>query len=220
MRILLVEDDKMLAEALMLGLKTASYAVDWVDNGERAVLAAENHQYQALLLDLGLPKKDGLSVLAQVRKTGNKVPIIILTARDDLESRVQGLDLGADDYLSKPFHLDELLARLRAILRRQSGQASAVMGSGDLQLNPNTLEAAWQNQWQRLTAKEFSLLHKLMSQPGRIFSRLELEESLYGWNEEVESNAIDFLIHALRKKLDASAIKNVRGAGWLVPKHV
>ncbi|WP_019557671.1 response regulator transcription factor [Thiomicrorhabdus arctica] len=219
MRILLVEDDSMLAEALVIALKQAAYAVDWVKNGEAALLTLSTQNYQAILLDLGLPKQDGFSVLRQIRLQGLKLPILILTARDGLENRIQGLDLGADDYVIKPFHMQELLARLRASLRRQTGQVVPLLSVGRLQLNPSNFEACWQDTCQVLTAKEFALLQTLIRQPGRIFSRSELEDHLYGWNEEVESNAIDFLIHALRKKLNASVIKNVRGAGWLVPKE-
>ncbi len=219
MRILLVEDDKMIGEALCIALRDAAYAVDWVQDGEAALRAAGNQEYQAVLLDLGLPKRDGLEVLKKLRGNGNTLPVIIMTARDGIEDRVKGLDLGADDYLVKPFVIDELLARLRAMLRRQGGQAASLLSNGILSLNPATREAAMGDKNCILSAREFSLLQALLIRPGAILNRSQLEESIYGWNEEVESNAIDFLIHGLRKKLGSDAIKNVRGAGWMVAKN-
>lgn len=219
MRILLVEDDKMIGEALCIALRDAAYAVDWVQDGEAALRAVGNQEHQAVLLDLGLPKRDGLEVLKKLRGNGNTLPVIIMTARDGIEDRVKGLDLGADDYLVKPFVIDELLARLRAMLRRQGGQATSLLSNGILSLNPATREAAMGDKNCILSAREFSLLQALLIRPGAILNRSQLEESIYGWNEEVESNAIDFLIHGLRKKLGSDAIKNVRGAGWMVAKN-
>lgn len=219
MRILLVEDDVMIGEALCQALKYVAYAVDWVKDGDQALLAIQQQAHQTILLDLGLPKRDGLEVLRQIRTQGNTTPVLIMTARDGIDNRIKGLDLGADDYLIKPFSMDELLARLRAIIRRQGGQTTPLLTNGNLQLDPVTHQAILNQQTVELSAKEFALLHTLILFPGRIHSRSELEESLYGWNEEVESNAIDFLIHAIRKKLDSTVIKNVRGAGWMVPKH-
>ncbi len=219
MRILLVEDDVMIGEALCQALKYAAYAVDWVKDGDQALLAIQQQAHQTILLDLGLPKRDGLEVLRQIRTQGNTTPVLIMTARDGVDNRIKGLDLGADDYLIKPFSMDELLARLRAIIRRQGGQTTPLLTNGNLQLDPATHQAILNQQTVELSAKEFALLHTLILFPGRIHSRSELEESLYGWNEEVESNAIDFLIHAIRKKLDSTIIKNIRGAGWMVPKH-
>jgi two-component system OmpR family response regulator len=219
MRILLVEDDKMIGEALCVALRNAAYAVDWVQDGESALRAAGNQEHQAVLLDLGLPKRDGLEVLKKIRGNGSTLPVIIMTARDGVEDRVRGLDLGADDYLVKPFDIDELLARLRATLRRQGGQASTLLSNGTLNLNPATREASLGEKRCTLSAREFSLLQALLLRPGTILTRAQLEETLYGWNEEVESNAIDFLIHSLRKKLGNEAIKNVRGAGWMVAKN-
>ncbi len=219
MRILLVEDDPMIGEALCVALRDAAYAVDWVQDGEAATRVLSNQEHQAVLLDLGLPKLDGLAVLKKIRSNGSTLPVIIMTARDQIEDRVKGLDLGADDYLVKPFDISELLARLRATLRRQGGQAAALLSNGILNLNPATREASLGDKTCQLSAREFSLLQALLLRPGAILNRTQLEETLYGWNEEVESNAIDFLIHGLRKKLGSDAIKNVRGAGWMVAKN-
>ena len=218
MRILLVEDDSMIGEAVVIALKDAAYAVDWVTDGATANSVLEQGEHQVVLLDLGLPKRDGLEVLRRLRLAKNAIPVIIITARDGVQDRIAGLDLGADDYLLKPFDINELLARLRAIVRRQVGQSAPVLTNGKVSLNPANHEAHCGNIIEVLSAREFSLLHALLLRAGTILSRSELEESLYGWNEEVESNAIDFLIHGLRKKLGAHIIKNVRGAGWLVEK--
>ena len=218
MRILLVEDDSMIGEAVSIALKDAAYAVDWVRDGQTANSVIENGEHQAVLLDLGLPKRDGLDVLRRLRQAGNHVPVIIITARDGVEDRIKGLDFGADDYLVKSFDVNELLARLRAIARRWAGHASPVISSGKLNLNPATREASYGKAVALLSAREFALLHALLLHPGVILTRLELEERIYGWNEEVESNAVDFLIHGVRKKLGADVIKNVRGAGWMVTR--
>ena len=220
MRILLVEDDSMIGEAVSLALKDAAYAVDWVNNGLTALQVLTNQEHEAVLLDLGLPGKDGLTVLKHLRQHGQTVPVLIITARDGLADRVQGLDLGADDYLVKPFEISELLARLRAITRRQGGQAQACLSNGKLSLNTATHEAQFEDKSTVLTPREFALVHALLLRPGTILSRTELEDRIYGWNEEVESNAIDFLIHSVRKKLAPVAIKNIRGAGWLVDRAV
>jgi two-component system OmpR family response regulator len=218
MRILLVEDDPMIGNALRLALKDAAYAVDWVKDGIAAGFALDNggHQYQAVLLDLGLPKRDGLDVLRRLRQAGQDLAVIVITARDSVGDRISGLDLGADDYLLKPFDVNELLARLRAVIRRQGGHAAALLSNGVFSLNASTHEASRDGTSHLLSAREFALLHALMLRPGAILSRNELEERIYGWNEEVESNAVDFLIYAVRKKLGADVIKNVRGAGWMV----
>ncbi|MDY0331515.1 MAG: response regulator transcription factor [Thiomonas sp.] len=218
MRILLVEDDHMLGAATREALRDATHAVDWVLDGASALAAAQGGEYELMLLDLGLPGRDGLSVLQALRQGGNNLPILILTARDALEDRVRGLDLGADDYLVKPFESAELLARIRAVARRQGGQAQPVLSNGVLELDPVTREVRFQGQTQRLTAREYALLHALLLRPGAILSRSELEDRIYGWNEEVESNAVEFLIHSLRKKLAPEVIKNVRGVGWLAPR--
>lgn len=218
MRILLVEDDRMIGEAVSVALRDAAYAVDWVRDGETALRTLDNQEHQAMLLDLGLPKRDGLEVLRKLRADGSRVPVVIITARDSVDARIKGLDLGADDYLVKPFDVNELLARLRAVIRRQGGQAAPSLGNGKVTLNPATHEARCGAAIVVLSAREFSLLHALLLRPGAILTRAELEERIYGWNEEVESNAIDFLIHGIRKKLGADVIKNVRGAGWMVEK--
>ena len=218
MRILLVEDDRMIGEAVSVALKDAAYAVDWVQDGAAAAGALESGEHQAVLLDLGLPRRDGLEVLRRLRAAGSRLPVIVITARDGVEDRIKGLDLGADDYLVKPFDVNELLARLRAVIRRQGGQAAPVLTNGVVSLDPATHEARRGDTVCALSAREFSLLYALLLRPGAILTRAELEERLYGWNEEVESNAVDFLIHGVRKKLGADAIRNVRGAGWMVPK--
>ncbi|TAJ22107.1 MAG: response regulator transcription factor [Rugosibacter sp.] len=218
MRILLVEDDSMIGEAISVALKDAAYAVDWVKDGAAASNTLGYGEHQVVLLDLGLPKRDGLQVLHRLRQANNQIPVIIITARDGVEDRIKGLDLGADDYLVKPFDIHELLARLRAIIRRHGGQAAPIFSNGIISLDPATREVRRGNVAEVLSAREFALLHALLLRPGRILTRTELEERIYGWNEEVESNAVDFLIHGVRKKLGADAIKNVRGAGWMVEK--
>jgi two-component system OmpR family response regulator len=215
-RILLVEDDAMIGDAICVALRDEAYAVDWVKDGVAAGLALDNAEHQVVLLDLGLPGRDGLEVLRRLRGQDNKVPVIIITAREALEDRVTGLDLGADDYLLKPFDVPELLARLRAVIRRQGGQAGSVLTNGSISLDPARREVRRGDSVQRLSAREFALLHALLLQPGKILTRTELENRIYGWNEEVESNAVDFLIHSVRKKLGADVIRNVRGAGWMV----
>jgi two-component system OmpR family response regulator len=172
-----------------------------------------------VLLDLGLPRHDGLDVLKKLRADNVSLPVIIITARDGVEDRVKGLDLGADDYLTKPFDIDELLARLRATLRRQGGNAAPLLSNGIISLDPATREARNGSTVCQLSAREFSLLQALLIRPGTILTRTQLEESIYGWNEEVESNAVDFLIHGIRKKLGINTIKNVRGAGWMVARN-
>lgn len=220
MRILLVEDDPMIGEAVSIALKDAAYAVDWVKDGAAASSVLGHGEHQAVLLDLGLPKRDGLDVLRRLRQAGSSVPVIVITARDGVEERIKGLDFGADDYLVKPFDVHELLARLRAIIRRQGGQAAPVLTNGKVSLDPATREARCGDAVELLSAREFALLHALLLRPGAILTRTELEERIYGWNEEVESNAVDFLIHSVRKKLGADVIRNVRGAGWMVDRSV
>ena len=221
MRILLVEDDKMIAEAVLNGLKTARYAVDWVNNGNTAEQVLNSQQYDLVLLDLGLPGQDGLQVLKHLRQEKNNTPVLIVTARDDLDSRLAGLDGGADDYIIKPFDLSELLARIRAVLRRQSGQSTPLLSNGAITLNPTNYQVTLADQPTpiELSNKEFAILQALMTRPGIIHSRADLEDKSYAWGDEVESNAIDFLIHALRKKIGKEQIKNVRGVGWLVSKN-
>ncbi|MDY7573801.1 response regulator transcription factor [Actimicrobium sp. CCI2.3] len=220
MRVLLVEDDIMIGEAIQGALKDASYAADWVKNGQTALTTLACQHYDLVLLDLGLPGKDGLEVLTSIRASGNPVPLLIITARDGLDNRVRGLDGGADDYLLKPFEIAELLARMRAVLRRQGGSATPVLGNGIVSLDPATREVAVNDgESVQLSNREFGLLHALLTRPGAILSRRDLEDRLYGWGEEVESNAVEFLIHALRRKLGSDVIKNVRGVGWMVSKN-
>ena len=218
MRVLLVEDDAMIGEAVMQALKDAALAADWVRDGAAALTALAVDEHDAVLLDLGLPRKDGLAVLQEYRRAGGAAPIIIVTARDAVEDRIAGLDFGADDYLVKPFDVGELLARLRAVVRRKGGSASAVLGSGRLKLYPDSREAEFDGRRCRLTPKEYALLYALALRPGQILTRAELEKHVYGWNEEVESNTIDFLIHGIRKKLAPEAVRNARGLGWMVDK--
>ncbi|KND60344.1 Two-component system response regulator QseB [Candidatus Burkholderia verschuerenii] len=218
MRVLLVEDDRMIGETIQGALRDSSYAVDWVRDGQHALLSFSTHVYDAVLLDLGLPGADGVEVLHAVRRTQNPVPLIIITARDSVEERIRGLDAGADDYLIKPFDMSELLARMRAVIRRRGGQAAPILTNGIVTLDPASREATIGESATRLSSREFALLQALMIRPGAILSRAELEERIYGWNEEVESNAVEFIIHTLRKKLGAATIKNVRGVGWMVAK--
>ncbi len=219
MRVLLVEDDTMIGEAISGALKDASYAVDWVKNGKIALETVFRQHYDIVLLDLGLPGKDGLEVLKTIRAKGNALPLLIITARDALEARLCGLDGGADDYVLKPFEMAELLARMRAVQRRKGGTASPLMSNGVVSLDPATREAGVQaGAPVVLTNREFALLHALLVRPGAILSRSDLEDRIYGWGEEVESNAVEFLIHALRRKLGSDVIKNVRGVGWMVSK--
>ncbi len=218
MRILLVEDDPMIGEEVRAALKDNGYAVDWTRDGQAALGALGLQPYDALLLDLGLPGKDGLEVLRHLRQR-QATPVLVITARDGVDDRIAGLDAGADDYVLKPFAIGELLARLRAVLRRKSGAATDLLSNGQLELDVAGKTARWREQQPTaLSAREFALLHALMVRPGAILSRSELEQRIYGWGEEVESNAVEFLIHSLRKKLDKDAIRNIRGMGWLVSR--
>ncbi|MFT3812656.1 MAG: response regulator transcription factor [Acidovorax sp.] len=219
MRVLLVEDDPMIGEVIQAALKDESYAVDWVKHGQAALDSLDGQRYDLVLLDLGLPGRDGLQVLERIRARGNPVPLLVITARDGLDDRLRGLDGGADDYVLKPFEMAELLARMRAVLRRKAGAAAPVLGNGVLALDPATKEASVHGGAPvRLSGREFALLQALLVRPGAILSRAELEDRIYGWGEEVESNAVEYLIHALRRKLGGAAIKNVRGVGWMVSK--
>lgn len=213
MRLLLVEDDDMIGDGLHQALRLEQYAVDWVRDGQAAELALNSHQYDLILLDLGLPKKSGTQVLTQYRQKGGNAPIIVITARDATEDRVKGLDGGADDYLVKPFNIDELLARIRALLRRHNDLPTEVVFGG-ITLNPVTHTVTLHQQPITLSAREFAVLHMLMYPPGRVVSRAKLEEKLYGWGEEVASNTIEVFIHGLRKKLGTSFIVNVHRVGY------
>lgn len=218
MRLLLVEDDPMIGESLRHALKGDGYAVDWVTDGETAAESLEIEQYDLVLLDLGLPKQSGIEVLQGVRKRKDAIPVLILTARDAVSDRVIGLDAGADDYLVKPFALAEVEARIRALLRRKHGQAEPVMRCGDAVLNPATKELSYGGKAELLSAREYALMHCLMEKPGAVLSRPQLEEKIYGWNEEVASNAVEVLIHQLRKKYGTDIIRNIRGLGYMVAK--
>ena len=218
MRLLLVEDDLMVGEAVRKGLRQDGFAVDWVQDGAAALSALAQEDYQLLLLDLGLPKKNGLEVLKSLRAGGNRIPVLILTARDAISDRVAGLDGGADDYLVKPFDLEELAARIRALLRRQSGRAEPLIELGQLTLNPATHEVLLEGRQVNLSAREFALLRAFLDRHGVVLSRAQLEEKMYGWDDSIESNAVEVYIHALRKKLGSNFIKNVRGIGYMVAK--
>ena len=218
MRLLLAEDDRMIGAGVARGLQQDGFTVDWVQDGRAAELALEQKVHDLLLLDLGLPRRDGLDVLTAMRRRGDIRPVLILTARDAVADRVAGLDAGADDYLVKPFDLDELAARIRALLRRDAGRAQPVVTYGALELRPATHEVRLHGEPVVLSAREFALLEALLARPGAILSRAQLEERLYGWNEEVESNAVEVHLHALRRKLGADAIRNVRGVGWMIAK--
>lgn len=218
MRVLLIEDDRMIGAAVEQALRDAAYAVDWVTDGEAGVQAVRSETYELAVLDLGLPKTDGRDVLRQLRGIGRKLPVIIVTARDSVEDRIDGLDLGADDYLTKPFEIRELLARMRAVLRRERSGSTPLLSNGKLSLDPASREACFLGKNAQLSAREFALLQALLGRPGAILSRTDLERQIYGWNEEVESNAVEFLIYTVRKKLGHDAIRNVRGIGWMVER--
>ena len=218
MRLLLVEDDPMIGESVRRGLKREGFTVDWVGQAESAETALRSVNYDLLLLDLGLPRKSGLSLLKELRSGGSGIAVLVLTARDSVADRVLGLDTGADDYLVKPFDLDELGARVRALLRRQTGRVLPEISHGGLRLIPATHEALFQDRELALSAREFTLLAALLEKPGAVLSRSRLEERLYGWGEEVESNAVEVHVHNLRKKLGTALIRTVRGVGYMVPR--
>ncbi|WP_423761094.1 response regulator [Burkholderia sp. NLJ2] len=216
MRVLLVEDDPLIGSGLEQGLKQEGFAVDWVKDGDAASLALRSTGYGLLLLDLGLPNRDGLSVLAALRRRDETLPAIIITARDGVPDRIAGLDSGADDYLVKPFELDELLARIRAVNRRHAGRAQTTLATGPLRLDPVKHLVWLADEEVPLSPKEFVLLHELMREPGAVISREQFEERLYSWGEEIESNAVQVHIHNLRKKLGHDMIRTVRGVGYRI----
>ena len=218
MRILLVEDDTMIGHSLRQALTENGLSVDWVRDGVIAQDAWVQGGYAAVLLDLGLPRRSGLEVLRRARQDGDTTPVLVLTARDGVDDRVSGLDLGADDYLVKPFELRELLARMRAILRRYGGHAQSVIGTQQTRLDLASRELSHRGTSILLSAREFDLMHALLERPGAILSRTQLEERIYGWGEEVSSNAVEVLIHGVRRKLGPDVILNVRGLGWRVAK--
>jgi len=216
MRILLVEDDRMIGGSLVHGLTDSGYSVDWVRSARDADAALRDEQaaYQILLLDWGLPDKSGIELLRNLRQSGNNVPVLMITARDALADRVTGLDIGADDFLVKPFELAELKARIRALSRRHVGRIEPVLRTSTLRLDPSSRCVHRDGREIRLTAREYALLHALMMRPGSIFSRSQLEERVYSKSEGVQSNAIEFLIHQLRQKIGRDQIENRRGLGW------
>lgn len=218
MRILLVEDDPQLGDGLTVGLRQDGYAVDWVKDGVAADLALKTEHYDLVVLDLGLPRLDGMSLLRQLRGRGDSLPVLILTARDALGEKISGLDQGADEYLVKPVRLEELSARIRALLRRAAGRALPVLQVGSLSLDPATHEVRQDGRLVECTQKEFVLLQLLMENAGRVLSRAQIDGALYGWRDEPDSNAVEVHVHNLRKKLGSEAIKTLRGIGYSLPR--
>jgi len=218
MRLLLVEDDPMIGEAVQDLLRAEDYAVDWVRDGDAADTALRANAYDLVMLDLGLPKRDGITVLRDMRTRKDRTPVLVATARDAVAQRIEGLDAGADDYVLKPYDLDELLARIRALLRRASGRAEPVYEHKGVSINPSTREASVNGVPVVLSGREWAVLEPLLARPGLVLSRQQLEDKLYGWGDEVSSNAVEVYIHGLRKKLGADILLNVRGVGYLVPK--
>ncbi len=218
MRVLLVEDDRMIAEAVSTALRQDGHIVDWIRDGASAAAALESSGFDMVLLDLALPRRPGLEVLREARGRGSAAPVIIITARDDVQSRVAGLDSGADDYLVKPFDLDELAARMRSVLRRGAGRGEPLIEHAGIRLNPLTHEVSRNGEPVALSAREFAVLEALLLRPGAILSRAQLEDRLYGWGGEIESNAVEVYVHALRRKLGSDAIRTVRGVGYCVPR--
>ncbi len=216
MRILLVEDDALLGDGVRAGLKQAGFAVDWSQDGQAAKLALQTEDYAVVVLDLGLPKLSGTDLLKWLRATHSKVPVLVLTARDTVADRVSGLNAGADDYLIKPFDLDELIARINALLRRSAGQVTQSLQHGNIVLTPETHQVTLEGKSVELSAREFTLLHELLLHVGRVQSREQLEQHLYGWGEEVESNSIEVHVHHLRKKLGSNLIRTLRGVGYVI----
>ena len=218
MRLLLVEDDTMIGEAVLDLLREEHYAVDWVRDGEMAATALLTEHYDLVLLDLGLPRRDGLTVLAELRARADRTPVLIATARDAVAQRIAGLDAGADDYIVKPYALNELLARIRALLRRAAGRAEPAYTHGNVVIHPATREVTMNGTPVVLTAREWAVLEPLIARPGVLLSRAQLEEKLYSWKDDINSNAVEVYVHGLRRKLGAALIQNVRGVGYMVPK--
>jgi two-component system, OmpR family, response regulator QseB len=217
MKILLIEDDRMIGWSLRRGLSDEGFTVDWLDDGDAAVVTCAEQSYDAAILDLGLPNRDGLKVLAELRHQGNSLPVVILTARQTVPDRIKGLNAGADDYLCKPFDFDELVARLRAVMRRRAGVVAAVLEYRDLSLNPTTRKVAHQGRQIVLSAKEFALLEALLQRPGMVLTRDQLRDKLYGWDSDVGSNTVEVFIHSLRRKIGYDYIENVRSVGYRIP---
>jgi two-component system response regulator QseB len=218
MRVLLVEDDRMIAAGLQTALHQDGHTVDWMADGNSAAAALHSSVFDLVLLDLGLPGLDGLTVLRDLRTHGNATPVIILSARDELQQRVSGLDAGADDYIVKPFDLDELAARMRSVVRRAAGRGDPAIRHGDLRLDPVTHAVEYRGTPVALSAHEYAVLEALLQRPGAILSRAQLEDRLYGWGGQVESNAIEVYVHSLRRKLGSGVIRTQRGAGYFIPK--
>ncbi len=218
MRILLVEDDGLLGDGVQAGLAQSGFTVDWVKDGIAAELALKTGEYAGVVLDLGLPRLSGLDLLARLRRGGDKVPVLILTARDRVGDRIKGLDGGADDYLVKPFDLHELAARLRALVRRSRGEAAPELCVGEIELDPAARRVRFRGQPVELSVREFALLQELMLNAGRVLSREQLAQRLYSWGEEIESNAIEVHVHHLRRKLAPELVRTVRGVGYLLPR--
>ena len=219
MRILLVEDDALLGDGICVGLTQAGFTVDWVKDGKAGLAAVSAGWHELIILDLGLPGISGQELLSSLRKDGHDIPVLILTARDTVDQRVAGLDAGADDYMTKPFDLDELSARLRALLRRRSGRTAPLLTHGDIVLDPAAHATTFHGEAVNLSHREFSMLQLLLESAGRVLSRQHFEENLYGWDEEIESNAIEVHIHHLRKKLGSDLIRTVRGVGYTIDKQ-
>jgi two-component system response regulator QseB len=218
MRLLLIEDDPMIGASAREGLRQDGFSVDWVRDGNEALAALAANAFDVVLLDLGLPSTSGEQVLRALRRRGNDVPVLIITARDEVRDRIAGLDSGADDYIVKPFDLDELAARIRAVLRRHAGRADPLLRVRDITFDPATRRVTRRGVQIALSARELALLHALIERPGVILSRAQLEERVYGWGEEVESNAVEVHMHSLRKKLGADFVRTVRGVGYVVPE--
>jgi two-component system OmpR family response regulator/two-component system response regulator QseB len=216
MRLLLVEDDRALGQGIRVALSNEGYTLDWLQDGVSALHALRSESFDLLLLDLGLPRLDGLTLLQQLRATQHDLPVLILTARDGTAERIAGLDAGADDYLVKPFDVDELKARIRALLRRSQGRAQPVLEHAGVCLDPSSQQVTWQGSTVVVTPMEYQLLHQLMARPGKVVTRERLSRTLYGWQERVESNTLEVLIHNLRKKLSTELIRTVRGVGYVV----
>jgi len=217
MRVLLVEDDTMIAQGLETALRQIGAVVDWLRDGEQAAAALRSATFDVVLLDLGLPTRDGISVLRELRRRGDATPVIVLTARDEIPSRVAGLDAGADDYVVKPFDLDELTARIRSVVRRAAGRGDPLIQHGDIRLDPAAHRVEYKGAPVSLSAHEYAVLEALLQRPGAVLSRAQLEDRLYGWDEPIGSNAVEVYIHGLRRKLGSEAIRTVRGVGYFVP---
>lgn len=219
MRVLLIEDDPLLGSGIREGLLQVGYTVDWLVDGEMAEQALRNELFDLVVLDLGLPRRDGIDVLRQLRERGNPTPVLVLTARDTVEDRVRGLDTGADDYLVKPFDLDELCARLRALQRRRAGRPEPIIRHGALTLDPAAREVRLAGDPVSLSSREYTVLLLLLENAGRVLTRARLEEALYGWESSVESNSLEVFVHHLRKKLGPELIKTVRGIGYMIERR-